>query len=245
MKGNKLIDDHKQISVNLARLRTHGKVYEIAIDPDLAIKYKNKEKVNGNFIDLDEIIQSERVFADMKKGIEPTEDELLTSFNTANMMEVARQILEKGELQFTSKYRDELRERKRQKVIELIHRNAIDPKTNLPHPKTRIEAALEEVNIKVDDMKKAEDQIGDIINKLRPVLPIKFDVKILEVSLQHQYNKVAKGILSKYGKVEKEFYDSQGGANIRIRLPAGLQQEFIDELNKITHGSSNVRIVEE
>ena len=34
----------------------------------------------------------------------------------------------------------------------MIHRNAVDPKTGLPHPPQRIESAMEEAKIHVDEI---------------------------------------------------------------------------------------------
>ena len=56
----------------------------------------------------------------------------------------------------------------------MIHANGIDPKTNLPHPLQRIENALEEANVKIDEHKSEEKQVEEIVRKLQPILPIKF-----------------------------------------------------------------------
>ena len=120
MKGDKLIDDHVQISVNLVRLKSHGRTFEVAVDPDKAIAYKE-----GDHVDIEDIVQSEKVFADMKKGLLASEEALQTVFDTTHALTAIRQILDKGELQLTQKHREEIRERKFNKIVNIIHRNAI------------------------------------------------------------------------------------------------------------------------
>jgi ribosome maturation protein Sdo1 len=44
VKGNMLIEDKHQISVNLVILKTHGKRFEIVIEPDKIVEYKEGKK---------------------------------------------------------------------------------------------------------------------------------------------------------------------------------------------------------
>ena len=46
LKGNKLIDDHKQISVNLLKFKSHGKHFEVAIEADQAVAFKQGKEVD-------------------------------------------------------------------------------------------------------------------------------------------------------------------------------------------------------
>ena len=57
------------------------------------------------------------------------------------------------------------KEKKYKKIVNLIHVNAIDPKTGLPHPENRIISAMDEAKVKIDDLKKPEDQINDMANR--------------------------------------------------------------------------------
>ena len=73
-------------------------------------------------------------------------------------------ILEKGSIQLTTNQRKEMVEQKRQMIIQEIHSTAIDPKSKTPHPRTRIELALEESRFSVDPFKRLELQVKDAIN---------------------------------------------------------------------------------
>ena len=63
---------------------------------------------------------------------------------------IAQKILEKGSIQLTTAQRKQMVEQKRQLIIQEIHQTAIDPKAKSPHPRTRIELALEESKFSVD-----------------------------------------------------------------------------------------------
>jgi ribosome maturation protein SDO1 len=45
--------------------------------------------------------------------------------------------------------------------MQMIHRICIEPKSGLPHPIIRIENAMEEAKVKIDENKPAEDQISE------------------------------------------------------------------------------------
>ena len=121
----------------IARLKTHGANFEILVDCDKAIAFK------GGSGDIKEVIATPQVFSDSKKGMLASETQLKQIFGTEEPLEVAKQIIAKGEIQLTSEYRQKLREQKKKQIINMIHSNGVDPKTNYPHPPNRIEAALE------------------------------------------------------------------------------------------------------
>ena len=239
MKGNKLIDDHVQISVNLARLKSHGKQFEIVIDPDKVVAYKQGENV-----DVDELVQAQEIFSDAKKGLLSQEGELQDVFGSTDALEIIKQIIDKGEIQFTHAYRQDLREQKYNKVVHLIHRNAMNPKTKLPHPENRIRSAMEEAKIRLNDFKKAEDQLDEVVDKLRPIMPITLAKVTIAVHLPASSAARAQGTLRKYGKVLKEIWGNDGSLSAHVQLPAGLQEECIAELQSVTHGGADIKLNE-
>ncbi len=235
MKGNKLIDDHVQISVNLVRYKTHGKNFEIAIDADKALAYKE-----GDEVDINEIISADDIFEDMKKGMHAKEADLSEVFGTTDTTTVVRVMLEKGEIQFTQKYRAELRDRKMSKIVNIIHRNAVDPKTGAPHPENRIISAMDEAKIKINDLKKAEDQVNEIITKLRPIIPLSLETAKLRVHIPTNFAGKLRSSIAGFGKLTTEQWLNDGSLMLEIELPAGMQGELMDELNNVSHGGCSV-----
>jgi ribosome maturation protein SDO1 len=60
---------------------------------------------------------------------------------------------------------------------------------------------LNEAKVKIDEYKKAEDQIQDIISKLKPILPIRVEEKILQIRLPMQFAAKLQGFLRSQGKI--------------------------------------------
>ncbi|MBN1275336.1 ribosome assembly factor SBDS [Candidatus Woesearchaeota archaeon] len=230
--------DQERAQFNLARLRKAGVEYEIVIDPDKAIAYKEGEKV-----DLEEVLLAEDVFFDAKKGEHASEERMQEVFGTADPLVIAALILKEGEIQLTAEHRAKVRENKRKRLVQLIARNACDPKTKLPHPLARIEHAMEEAKVRVDEFKKPEDQVQDVIKQLRVVLPISVELRVAGVHIPAVHAGKAYGAVQGFGKVRKEEWLNDGSWKAELELPAGLVNELIDKLNNMTHGSTTVDII--
>ena len=208
------------------------------VDADKAVEFRN-----GAGIDLRDILKAEKVFTDAHKGMVAPEASMKRAFNTADVLEVAKIILKKGEIQLTSEYRAKLREAKRKRIIEIIHRNGVDPRTSLPHPPQRIENAMEEAKVSVDEHKRAEDQIQDILKKIRAVLPIKFEIHEIAVKIPAEYAAKSYSILKSHGTLIKDEWQNDGSLVAVVEMPAGLQAGFFDALNSATHGNAETKII--
>tara|TARA_Y100000031_G_scaffold146524_1_gene180535 strand:+ start:412 stop:1125 length:714 start_codon:yes stop_codon:yes gene_type:complete len=227
--------DQERVQLNLGRLRKGGEIFEVVVDADLAVAYKQ-----GKDVDIREVLNAEKIFADAKKGDLSSEIRLKELFGSSEALEVAEIILKEGEIQLTSEYREKLRAEKRKKLVELIHRNAVDPKTSLPLPPTRIENAFNQANVKIDEYKKAEDQIHAVLDQLRPVLPIKFEVKTLQVHLPAEYAAKLYQAVSSYGTIQKQDWLNDGSWLCFVEVPAGLVADFYDDIGKKTQGNAEI-----
>jgi len=127
-------------------------------------------------------------------------------------------------------------------LIDLIHKLAIDPKTNLPHPTTRIEAALEQAKISLDEHHSIEEQFDEIIGKLQPIIPIRIEQKVLTVKIPASYVGKSNNIIRNNSKILKEEWNFDGSWTVKIEIPAGFQHEMIDKLNAITRGEVTIDI---
>ena len=125
----------------------------------------------------------------------------------------------------------------------LIHRNAIDPKTEIPHPIVRIENAIKEAKVHIDFYKRAEEQVGEIIKKLQEILPIKYEVRKIAIKIPAQYSGQGYGIFKNYGRVLKDEWQKDGSLIIELEIAAGLQAELFDKLNRLTHGQVESKII--
>jgi ribosome maturation protein SDO1 len=229
--------DEERFSINTAWIRKGGEHFEVVVDPDAAIAFKQTGQGA-----IHDIVKSAHVFFDAKKGDLASEHHMKDVFGSTDPLVVAERIIRDGEIQLTKEHRDKLREQKRKRVLSIIQRNGIDPRTKLPHPLTRLELAFEEAKVKIDELKKAEDQVQDVIKKLQPILPIKFENKILQIHLPAQYAAKMYSTVTSFGTLRKQDWLNDGSWSGELELPAGLLMECIDALNSKTHG--NVQITQ-
>lgn len=224
--------------LNLARLKKGGHTFELSIDPNKALAFRK-----GEIEDFREAVLAEHVFADAHKGQLAAEAEMEEVFKTSNFAEVATAILKQGEIQTTAEHRADVREQRQRKLVSMISRQAMDPKTKLPHPPTRIEAALEEAKFHLVDHKSVEEQFEEAIHKLRPILPITIERAKLAVTIPAEHAARVYGYLKTAGKLLQESWEGNGNFKGKLELPAGLQQEVIDKLNAETHGQVHIDIL--
>jgi ribosome maturation protein SDO1 len=220
--------------VTVARLKRFGKTFEISVDPDKALEYKAKA---GKTVDLREVLLAEGIFSDLKKGLRASQQDLQTAFKTTDIETIAETIVQHGEIQLAAEHRAEEREQKRRKLVYLIQKQAVDGRTGLPLPAARIEAALEQGRIHLDDYKTVEEQFDGIISKLRPILPLKIEQKKLFLTIPAQYAGKSYQIVKSNSSILKENWNTDGSWTATVEIPAGLKVEFMEKLNALTHGS--------
>jgi ribosome maturation protein SDO1 len=222
----------------IARLESHGETFEILLDPAVVNHLKQGKKA-----DLTEYLAVEDVFKNSRKGTRPAEDKIKEVFGTDDISEIAKKIIEKGEVQITAEQRKEMLEAKRNQVITYISANAINPQTKLPHPYTRIELALEEVKFHVDPFKPLEKEIDEAMKLLRPVLPIRFEKSRIAIKLKgDDYGRCFDEMIH-YGIIEREEWTADGSWIGLMELPAGLVPELTEKLKNRTKGTASVKLI--
>jgi len=191
--------------LNLARLKKGNDVFEIVINPGKAMECKKNPE-----LDVREALVYPQIYADAKKGLQASEQVLKKEFGTNDPIEVAKIIIAKGEIQVTGEYRQEQQEKKRKRIIDILQKQGVDPRTNAPHPLTRIENALDQAKVRIDAYQPAEMQVRGILKELMPILPIKLVTKEVQVTIAAQYAPKAYPIVKNYGKIVKEEWRNDG-----------------------------------
>jgi len=222
----------------IARYKSHGHTFEILVDCNNAMAFKG-----GKELPMGEVLAIQKVFSDSKKGMESSPIALKQVFGTDNPSEAAKQIIKKGEIHVTAEYKNHLRDEKKRQIINIIHRNGVDPKTHAPHPIARIEAAMDEAKVVIEEYKPAEQQVNDALKQLRLILPIKFETKEIEVRVPGKYTGQTYPLLKSFGKLLKEEWKNDGSHVAVIEIPGGLEEEFYNKLNSITHGDNETKII--
>ncbi|MHA1377810.1 MAG: ribosome assembly factor SBDS [Candidatus Helarchaeota archaeon] len=239
IRGQKRIDLNKAAIV---KYDISGHHFEILVDPKLAWKYKEeKEDIN-----IRDILLGYYIFTDALRGEKISEGEILKEiFNTDDIFEVSKEILDNGELHITAEMRKQLTEKVRKKIIYFINRNCVNPKTNLPHPPARIERAMEEAKISVDSNEEILEQAKKIIKQLAAIIPIKMERLTVAVKIPAEFTGKAYGIVSKYGSISKDEWQSDGSWIALIDLPIGLHAELNEQLKQLTKGKHDIKNIKE
>ncbi len=222
----------------IARLTIGEDHFEILVDPKAAADF-----IDGKEIDIVSNLAVDEVFKDARKGDRASEESIKKCFGTTDMAEVAKQIILKGNIQLTTEQRHEMQKRKLNQIVETIARNAMNPQTKTPHPRQRIELAMKEAGVHVDPFKPVDEQVKEVIEKIRPILPISIEqVKVL-VKIPAQHIGKAYGTIRGFGTLIKEDWLSDGSWSGVVQIPAGLQTQFYEKLNALTKGDVETKLL--
>ena len=222
----------------IAKLKAQGHAFEILVDCACAIALKE-----GKNEDMHDVLAAMQVFSDAHKGLVASETAIRQIFGTNETAEVARQIIQKGEIQLTQEYREKLREDKRKQIIAIIHRNGVDPKTHLPHPPQRIENAFVEARFHADEFTPVQEQVQEALKKLRPILPIKFETKEIALKITPEYAPKCYSTIKQFSTILREEWQTNGNWVAVVEIPGGMESDLYDKLNKICHGNVESKIL--
>ncbi len=220
------------------RLSVGGEHFEILVNPDSALSFKQ-----GKEVEPTQVLVVEEVYSDSNKGLRVSAEKLRKYFQTDDERAAALEILRKGELNLTQEQRKRLTEEKRKAIIATIAKNFVDPRTLMPHPPLRIEQAMQDARVVVDPFKGAEEQTKAVVDSLRTILPLKSERIRLQVKVSAQYAGQAIGILKTFGDIQKEDWGADGTLSAIVEIPAGGQPGLLDRLGSTTKGAAQAIVV--
>jgi ribosome maturation protein SDO1 len=220
------------------RLVVEGEHFEILVNPDSALSFKQ-----GKNVEPSQVIAVDEVYSDSNKGLRVNEEKLKKFFNTGDHAAAAVEVLKRGELNLTQEQRKRMTEEKKRAVIAIISKNYVDPKTMLPHPPTRIEQAMQDARVTVDPFKDAGEQAKEVIDRLRTILPLKTEKIKFQVKVPAQYAGQTIGALKGFGEILKEEWGRDGSLAAIVEISAGAQPGLLDKLGSVTKGSAQATVI--
>ena len=225
--------------VTLVKYSFEGEKFEIMVKPDLALDYKLGKKK-----DISAVLISDDIYTDSGKGTRPSTEKLLKAFNTEDQTVIAEMILQKGDLNLTTDQRRKMIEEKRKQIVHFIAKTYVDPRTHLPHPPLRIEQAMKDGRVSVDPQKNIDEQVKDIVEKLRSIIALKSENLELEIIIPAQFASQSYSVLKSVGSLKKEEWQNNGSLKAILEIPAAARPNVIDRLGSITKGSATVEVVQ-
>lgn len=220
----------------VARLTVDGDKFEVVVKPDPALEYKLGKKT-----DISSVLVSDEIYSDAQKGSRASSEKLLKHFKTTDSVEIAKLIIMRGDLNLTTEQRKKMIEEKKKQIVQFINRSFVDPKTHLPHPIVRIEAAMEESRVIIDPFKKAEDQAKAVVDAIRKILPLKTETSKLTITVPPQFAAQSYSVLKSVGDLRNEEWLSDGSLRATLEINTSLKGQFLDRLGSVTKGSAHVK----
>ena len=209
--------------------------FEILVKPDPALEYKLGKKM-----DISNIMISDEIYSDANKGTRCSSEKLMKHFKTTDQLEIAKQIMDKGDLNLNTDQRRKMIEEKKRQIVEYINKNFVDPKSHMPHPVSRINAVLDEARVAIDPFKRLDDQLKNIIEPLRKIIPLKSEILELTVTVPSQFSGQSFSVFKTIGEIKSEQWLSDGSLQVILSINAGLKSSFLDRIGTATKGSAQV-----
>ena len=222
----------------IARLKKGEDHFEILVDP-----YGAADLIEGKDIDVLQIMAIDAIFSDSNKGIHVPEEVTQEHFETTDIATIATHIIKHGDIQLTTDQRHKMQKNKLKRVVEYIAKNAMDPQTKTPHPRSRIERAMEEAGVHIDPFKPVSEQVNTTVNAIRPFIPLSMEKVKITVKIPSKFIGKAYGVARTFGVLEQEDWQSDGSWVGVVRLAAGMQTEFYDKLNEATKGNVSTKVL--
>lgn len=160
--------NHVQLTnVAVVRMNKGGKRFEIACYRNKVVDYRQ-----GLETDLSEVLQTDRVFANVSKGEFAKAKDMQKVFGTKDEDEISKLILSKGQLQVSDKERSQQLEKTSAQIAEWISKNCVQPDTDRPYTISQIRHAMQQANVSIHPTKPLKRQYLDCVKLLQKKLPI-------------------------------------------------------------------------
>tara|TARA_Y100000310_G_scaffold340149_1_gene434965 strand:- start:235 stop:915 length:681 start_codon:yes stop_codon:yes gene_type:complete len=221
----------------IAKLRSGKLFFETMVDLDSAMKLRKGEDVS-----MGDVIRDNAIYTNLQKGMKAGSAELGGAFGTSDFEKVVEHIVKKGIIEVSQEFRDEALEARRKQVVDFLVRNAVDAQTGRPFTPETLQNALKDAGVKIEN-KNVEQQISGIVDSIKSILPIKIETKKLKVTVPAVHTGKAYGLINEYK--EKEEWLGNGDLQITLNIPVGIQMEFYDKLNGVTHGGAVTEEIKE
>lgn len=211
----------------VARIKKEGKHFEILVDLEEAMKVKKGE---GN---IGIAVLTDAIFHNLKSGEHASDSELKEFFGSEDALVVAEKIIKNGEVVRTTDSIKAEHEQKYKQAVDFLSKNAVSAEGR-PYTPDRIMKALEEAHVNIKN-KPIESQIGEIMDQLSKVLPIKIELKKVRLTIPAIHTGRAYGLVKEF--IVEEKWEDNGNLQVVIEMPTALIFDFYDRINGATHGS--------
>ena len=188
--------------------------------------------------DIDEVLQSKTVFANVSKGQVAKKEDLVACFKTDDQTEICKQILQKGELQVSEKERHVQQDTMLKDIATTVADKCVNPESKRPYPVSMIEKAMKDVHFSLKPNRNTKQQVTsmffvtieqfyfnfkmiiskalEVIGLLKTVMPIERAQMRLKITSSRDGKKLKEKLAKICSNIETEEWD--GSTIILVRI---------------------------
>ncbi len=188
------------------------------------------------------------------KGFDKELKEKLKDYDENQLREEAsKYVVKLGVLKLPKYLRDELLEKKEKQIIAYLQKYAINPSTKAPYPPEVLKDALHKLfsgdetgrsKIHIDPLKEVNEQLKQIIDALKMILPIRLESIVAKVTVPARYTGQVYSKIEMYGTVKESDWLDDGSLVATVEVPGGQFTNLSREVNDITKGDFKIEILE-
>ncbi|XP_032676365.1 ribosome maturation protein SBDS [Odontomachus brunneus] len=226
-------------NVAVVRMKKGGKRFEIACYKNKVVSWRSKLER-----DIDEVLQTHTVFANVSKGQVAKKEDLIKAFGIDDQTEVCKQILEKGELQVSDRERHMAIDSMFKDIATAVATMCVNPETKRPYPVSMIESAMkDQLHFSVKPNRNSKQQALEVISQLKEMMPIERAQMRLKIVIQRrEARKLRDKVVKLVSKTESEEWDN-GVLTITCLIDPGQFRQLDELVQSETKGSALLELL--
>jgi len=224
-------------NVAIVRLKKCGKRFEVACYKNKVVSWRN-----GTEKDINEVLQTKKVFTNVSKGELAKKDDIQAAFGSTDDDVVCKQIVEKGELQISEKERDVQLDSLFKEIATAVANMCVNPESKLPYPVTFIERSMKDIHYSVKPNKSAKQQALEVIPKLKEHMAIDRAKMRVKVTIQSDHASRVKSALHSV-LAESSISSTESETEIIGVIEPGQFRHVEELVMKNSSGSGSVEVI--
>lgn len=151
-------------NVAVCRMLRHGKRFEVACYRNKILNYRQ-----GTETDLSEVLQTDRVFTNVSKGLFAPMKDLELAFDNTNQEQCCRIILDKGQIQVSDMERSATLENTAREVANMVATKCVNPRSDRPYTINQIRDAMKkaEFSVQPTSARSVKQQFLDCVKAIQ------------------------------------------------------------------------------
>merc|ERR1712150_409127 len=200
--------------------------------------------MGGTEKDIDEVLQTTRIFKNVSKGQVAKQADIKAAFGDSDEDAICRLILAKGDLQIGQKERDHELRAKTREAASIVSSKCINTQTNLPFPIPQIEKAMKEIKFIVKPSKNAKQLAIELIKLLEKgsLIPLARQQMRLRLTLPPNGKKHRSQLAPLFAEIENEVFTSS--YVLVVKVDPGNFRNIDNEVKRLTAGKGTVEVLE-